>query len=217
MYNLFQRAREPISSYTHAIGACLSFLGVFAMIIYSASSSEFTPVPLIGAVVFGFSLVALYSASAVYHFVNTTASRLARLRKLDHAMIYVLIAGTYTPLTMSFMDQPHGYILTAAIWTAAIVGIIVKLLWFNAPRWLSTSFYLILGWAIVFDFKALQSIPFPCLTFVAAGGILYSIGAVIYIIKKPDISKAWGFHELFHLFILLGSLSHFLAVFLFAL
>lgn len=217
MYRLFQRAREPISSYTHAIGACLSVLGALAMFIYCIVVTGFSPVPVIATGIFGLSLIALYSASAVYHFVNTTAARLIRLRKLDHAMIYVLIAGTYTPLTMTFMEQPHGYIFTAAIWGVAAVGILIKMLWLNAPRWLSTSFYLLMGWAIVFDSEAFQSIPLPCMSLIAAGGILYSAGAIIYIVRKPNISKAWGFHELFHLFIMLGSLSHFLAIFLFVL
>ena len=217
MFSLFRRARDPISSYTHAIGAAFSAIGAVFMVTYGLLSPHAATTSLIGAVVFGLSMMALYSASAIYHFANSTADRIRRLRKFDHAMIYVLIAGTYTPLSLTFMPQPHGFYFTGILWAVAGVGIVSKLFWVNAPRWLSTSFYLLMGWAIVFDFRAFSGIPAGCLSLIAAGGLLYSIGAFVYIFGRPNISKAWGYHEIFHLFILLGSLMHFLAVVLFVL
>ena len=217
MYRYFKKARDPISSYTHAIGAFLSVVGSLAMIIYCTVIADFSPVPLIGAVIFGLSLIALYSASTIYHYVNTTKQHIVRLRKLDHAMIYVLIACTYTPITLIYLDKPYGYIFTSIIWAIAILGIIVKLLWLNAPRLLSTAFYLLLGWAVVFDFKSFHAVPFNCMLLIAIGGIFYSVGAILYVLKWPNISRSWGFHELFHIFIMLGSISHFLAIFLYVL
>lgn len=215
--SLFRRARDPVSSLTHAIGAILSACGAVYLLAAGLLDPSIALPSLVGAIIFGLSLIALYSASAVYHYVSDGAHRLLRLRKLDHAMIYVLIAGTYTPITLTFLPLGHRFWFTAILWAVALAGIVVKLFWLDAPRWLSTSFYLLLGWALLFDFKAFAGIPGGCLALVAAGGLSYTVGAVLYIIKRPNLSPAWGFHELFHLFILLGSFLHFLAVVLFIL
>lgn len=217
MRTLFRQAREPISSLTHAIGAVFWAFGALVLVIYSLFVANISTVTWIGAGVFFLSLIALYSTSAIYHFANTTARRLLRLRKLDHSMIYVLIAGTYTPIALTFMERMHGLVFLAVIWSIAAVGIVTKLAWLEAPRWLSTGFYLLMGWAIVFDYKGFSGIPGSTLFWIAAGGIFYSFGAVCYIIKKPNLSPAWGFHEIFHLFVISGSLMHVLAVLLFVL
>ena len=115
-------------------------------------------------------------------------------------MIYVLIAGSYTPICLKFMEGMHGILFVCGVWAVALCGILVKLCWMNAPRALYTGFYLLMGWAIVFDWKALELIP--------AG----AIALLLYILKKPNPSPTFGFHELFHVFILLGTFFHFLAV-----
>ena len=127
-------------------------------------------------------------------------------------MIYVLIAGSYTPICLKFMEGMHGILFVCGVWAVALCGILVKLCWMNAPRALYTGFYLLMGWAIVFDWKALELIPAGAIALLLAGGISYSIGAVFYILKKPNPSPTFGFHELFHVFILLGTFFHFLAV-----
>lgn len=214
MPNTFQKARDPISSYTHFIGACFSVLGTLFLIACSLFKQSGL-ITLISSIIFGISLIALYSASSVYHYVKGSDKLLLHLRKLDHAMIYVLIAGTYTPIALHFMTKQKGIIFTVAIWSVAILGILIKLCWLNAPRALYTSLYLIMGWAILFDVNAFKSIPIPCLSLIAAGGISYTIGAVIYILKKPNISNFFGFHEIFHVFVMLGSAFHFLAIYLY--
>ena len=214
MQQFLLKARDPISSLTHLIGA---FLSVIATIMLTLSSiiQQASWLTILSVTIFGVSLVALYSASAYYHFIYNDTIREKHFRKVDHAMIYVLIAGTYTPICLRFMEEPHGLIFISIIWLVAIAGIIVKVFWMNAPRWLSTSLYLLLGWAIVFDIKAIQGIPSACLWLIALGGVAYSVGAVIYMFKKPNFSPQFGFHELFHIFILLGSLLHFMAVWLY--
>ena len=132
-------------------------------------------------------------------------------------MIYVLIAGSYTPFSMVLLPQPRGARFCLILWGVAIAGVLLKLLWINAPRILSTAIYLIMGWAILFVAKDFASIGQPCLTLVALGGICYSVGAVFYAVKKPNISLEWTFHELFHLLILAGSLFHYLAVYFYVL
>jgi len=170
---------------------------------------------LAGVVLFGLSLVALYSASSIYHYALGAAAKVRRLRKLDHAMIYVLIAGSYTPLCVKFMAPAKLPVFLGAMWAMAAAGILLKLLWLDAPRWLGTLLYLALGWAIVVDLPAFAAMPAACLGLVAAGGVCYSLGAVLYMLKWPNLSERWGFHELFHLFILAGSACHFAAVFFF--
>jgi hemolysin III len=212
MYELFKHAREPMSSYTHFLGILFSAVATIFLVVLNGIQGDFSARMLFSVLAFGGSMLALYSASSIYHFYNGPVIKQERLRKLDHAMIYVLIAGSYTPICLKFMEGVHGIVFTLAIWLVAICGIVVKLCWMNAPRWLYTGFYLLMGWAIVFDWKALQMIPGGAIALLLAGGISYSIGAVFYILKKPNISKIFGFHELFHVFILLGTFFHFLTV-----
>lgn len=216
MTKFFKKAMDPISSETHFIGACLSFVGLVALIVKGISKNT-TPFILGASIVFGISLIALYSASAIYHFFDGNEKTKKILRKLDHSMIYVLIVGTYTPIIVYCMEIPKAYYFLAILWSIALIGIIVKICWLNAPRVLTVGIYLVLGWAIVFDFQAFSGISSECLVMIAAGGIAYSIGAVIYVLKKPNFSPAFGFHELFHIFVMLGSLLHYLAIFMFVL
>ncbi|MEE1170612.1 MAG: hemolysin III family protein [Anaerovoracaceae bacterium] len=163
-------------------------------------------------VIFGLSIIALYTCSSVYHYNNGSDETIFRLRKLDHSMIYVLIAGSYTPILYNCVEQPKGTIFLAAIWLVAAAGVLIKVFWFNAPRWLYTSMYILMGWAIVIDPKALMTLDPRCLGFLIAGGLSYTIGAVFYILKKPNISDKFGFHELFHCFILLGTVFQFISI-----
>lgn len=213
MNSFFRKAMDPISSETHFIGACLSLIGIFPMIIMGFIH-HLQLTLMFSLIIFCFSLIALYSASAIYHFFNGNDKIKLILRKLDHSMIYVLIVGTYTPVIMFCMEAPHSYYFLGIMWLIAILGIIMKLCWMNAPRALTTVIYLILGWAIIFDFQSINGIPMHCLLLIVLGGITYSIGAFIYIFKKPNFSQSFGFHELFHIFVMLGSLFHYIAILL---
>ena len=207
------KARDPISSMTHLIGAIFFAVATVLLICKTIIWSDWSVKVLVGVILFGCSLVALYSASSIYHFFNGSQKTLLILRKLDHAMIYVLIAGTYTPILLKYMSGLEGWIFTIAMWACAAIGIIIKLCWFSAPRWLQTVLYLAMGWAILFDISIFKSMSGVAFLLLAAGGISYTIGGVIYMLKKPNISAQFGFHELFHIFVLLGSLFHFLMIF----
>ena len=216
MSHYLQHARDPISSYTHFIGALLSVLGT-GVLVAASISRQVGWMTGLSAAVFGLSLVALYATSATYHFVHGTDRVILRLRKLDHSMIYVLIAGSYTPMLLNLLQPPKSYLFTAVIWLCAVVGIAVKLFWFSAPRWFSTALYILMGWAIAFDLPSLGALPAGWIALLAAGGISYTICGVMYAVKKPNISADFGFHELFHLFVMLGSFLHFLVVFFYIL
>ncbi len=217
MPQLFRKARDPFSSYSHFVGAVLSGAGLFAIIMRLLFGENVPASMGAAAVVFCLSLLALYSASSVYHFSLKEGDALKRLKKLDHSMIYVLIAGSYTPIVLKFLPAPGNYIFLCVIWSVALAGILIKLLWIDAPRGLGTALYLLLGWAVVFQFTAVLSMPAPAIALLAAGGIAYTIGGIIYIIKKPNLGEILGFHEVFHLFVIAGSVCHYIMIFLFVL
>ena len=211
MFRWFKNVQDPISSYTHFLGACF---GVIATLVFIAAgvANQRPLKTILACCVFSASMIALYSASSYYHTLSWDHPHHTLFRKLDHSMIYVLIAGTYTPLCLTYLPGREGITLAVVIWTIALAGIIAKICWLSAPRILYTLLYLAMGWAVLFDWSGFSQMPSGCLMLIALGGIAYTIGAVIYMIKKPDLSKQWGFHELFHLFILLGSFFHFIAV-----
>lgn len=216
IYKQFMNARDPLSSYTHFIGACLATLATLLLVgkcLYLEGTSSIT---IASVIIFGLSMIALYSTSSIYHFVKVPSNILVRIRKLDHSMIYVLIAGTYTPIVIGFMELKRAAVFMSAIWIVALVGILIKVCWLNAPRWLYTSLYLLMGWAIVFDLDFLKQIPLGAILLIGMGGIMYSIGAGFYIAKKPNFSSIFGFHEIFHIFVILGTVFQYSAIYLYA-
>lgn len=206
--------REPINGFTHLGGAILSFAGLLAMVIKTTLTSP-SPVDLAAVIIFGTSLILLYSASATYHLVMASDKVIAFLRKIDHSMIFILIAGSYTPFCLIGLKGTQGWVLFSIISTIAVCGVLFKMIWFNCPRWISTCIYIGMGWIAVFVIKPLyQAIPFGGVMLLVLGGVFYTIGAVIYGIKPKALQfKSLGFHEIFHIFIILGSLCHFFAVF----
>ena len=206
--------REPVNGFTHMAGAILSFIGLLAMVIkatlYNPSATAISSV-----IVFGISLILLYSASATYHLVVSNDKVINFLRRLDHAMIFILIAGSYTPFCLIALNGPTGWILFGVILTTAIAGVCFKLIWFNCPRWISTSIYVAMGWVSVFLISPLhKALSSQGIFLLILGGVFYTIGAIIYATKPKFLNfKYLGFHEIFHIFIILGSLSHFLCVF----
>ena len=216
MPRILIKAREPFSSYSHFVGAIAAACGLAIMLIRAVTKGV-DALTALSVLLFGLSLIALYSASAVYHYARAGERVLRVLKKLDHSMIYVLIAGSYTPIVLRYMEAPAAYIFLAVIWALAAFGIVVKLIWIDAPRLIGTLLYLLMGWAVVFRFDVVLSMPAPAIFLLAVGGIAYTIGGVIYIAKRPNISCTLGFHELFHLFVLAGSAAHYIMVFWFVL
>ncbi len=211
-----KKAQDPLSYLTHLYGAIVSLAFIPTFVVLGITKNSST-MDIISSVVFAISAVGLYSASAAYHYVKRTDKKFTLFRKIDHSMIYVLIAGSYTPIVLHYLDYNVGISFTIIMWSIALFGIIAKIVWLNAPRILYTLLYLIMGWAIVFYIPAFQKIELNCLILIALGGISYTIGGIIYMIKKPNLTLDFGFHELFHCFILGGTLLHLIAVSLFVL
>ena len=204
--------REPINGFTHLGGAILSFAGLLALVIKTTLISS-SAVDLTAVIIFGISMILLYAASATYHLVMASDKVIVFLRKLDHSMIFILIAGSYTPFCLIALKEDKGWILFTVVATIAVCG--VKMIWFNCPRWISTCIYIGMGWISIFMIKPLySSMPFGGIFLLLLGGIFYTIGAVIYALKPSSLKfKNLGFHEIFHIFILVGSLCHFISVF----
>lgn len=210
---MLSKFREPISGLTHMAGAILSLLGLVFLGINALYNRGIVDFVIFG--IFGLSLILLYSASTVYHLVKLSEKAIKKLRRLDHSMIYVLIAGTYTPICLIALRGKLGTGLLIGIWSLASLGIILKMFWLEAPRWLYTSFYVFMGWISVFVVVPLaRTIPTAGIWWMFAGGVLYTVGAVIYGTKWPKIrSKIFGFHEVFHIFVMLGSFCHYWLMF----
>lgn len=209
MVTITIKIKDPISALTHLFGALLSIVGLVLLVYHAAIKA--TVWHTVTFAIFGGSLILLYTASTVYHTLSVSDRATRVLRKIDHMMIYILIAGTYTPICLIPLRGVLGWGLFGSIWGIAIIGIVMKVFWLNAPRWLSTLFYTIMGWLVIVAFLPLvETVPAEGIGWLVAGGILYTIGAVIYGTKWPKINwKFFGFHEIFHLFVLLGSFCHF--------
>lgn len=210
---MLSKFREPVSSLTHLAGALLSLIGLILLIKYSLDTSN--PYNTIILAVFGISSILLYSASSTYHKCLSSEKVIKVLRRVDHSMIYVLIAGTYTPICLIALKGKIGIFLFSSIWLLAFIGILLKIVWFDAPRWLSTGFYILMGWiSIIAIVPIIKAVSIGGFMWLLAGGLFYTIGGVIYATKWPKINlKLFGFHEIFHIFIMLGSLCHYILMF----
>lgn len=207
--------REPVNGFTHLFGALVSLVGLILLIVKVLRSPSGNSLQLTASIIFGVSLIFLYTASSVYHLVNSTEKIIAFLRRLDHSMIFILIAGTYTPICLIALQGTLRWVILATVWIMAVSGVLFKMIWFNLPRWISTAFYIFMGWFVVFFIKPISyAISVKGILLLILGGVFYTVGAVIYALKPYKLKiKYFGFHEIFHIFILLGSLSHYICIF----
>ena len=211
---MYKKLREPINAITHLAGAGLSLIALIAMLAKVISSNP-TTTAILSVIIFGISLILLYTTSGTYHGITSNEKVISIFQKLDHSMIFVLIAGSYAPFCLISLKNSIGLPMLLIMFTIAIIGIIFKLCWFDCPRWLQTSMYIGMGWASIFMLKPLcANLPTMSIFWLVVGGVLYTIGGIIYGAKpkKLKIGK-FEFHEIFHIFIILGSLSHFISVF----
>ena len=207
--------REPGSALTHFIGMLLAAVATLPLLLKTALTSN--EVYIKAMLIFAISMVLLYGASTLYHSVNLKGKYLEFFKKMDHMMIFVLIAGSYTPICMITLGGNIGYSLLLLIWGIAFVGMLIKALWINCPKWFSSIIYIAMGWVCVAVFgKLINTMSAVAFGFLLAGGIIYTIGGVIYAIKIPALDnkkKFFGTHELFHLFVMGGSICHFICMF----
>ena len=211
------KLKDPGSAITHGIAFLLAAVGAAPLLIRSSEWSDHIHIVALG--VFILTMMLLYAASTLYHSVDSTAKVNRRLKKLDHMMIFVMIAGSYTPVCLIVLHNKIGYILCALVWATAILGIVFKAFWVTCPKWISSVLYIGMGWLCVLAFMPIiHALPKAGFGWLLAGGIIYTIGGVIYALKLPIFNakhKNFGSHEIFHVFIMLGSACHFIVMYCF--
>ena len=211
--------KEPGSAITHFIGMVMAIFASVPLLIRAAAQPD--TIYIIAMTVYAASLILLYAASTTYHTFDISEKTNTILKKIDHMMISVLIAGSYTPVCLLVLKGRTGIILLSIVWGIAIAGILIKAFWVYCPKWVSSVLYIGMGWTCVLAFaQLLDSLSPAAFGWLLAGGIIYTVGGVIYALKLPLFNsrhKNFGSHEIFHLFVMGGSACHFIVMYAFLL
>lgn len=205
---LVQAVKPHLRGWIHTFTAPLALAACIVLVALTPAGYRWT------SAVFGLASVVLFTISAVYHRGNWSPRTTATLRRLDHSNIFLLIAGTYTPLSWILLERPVAQMVLGLVWGGALAGILLKVLWLNAPRWLYVPIYMALGWVAVWFLPDFHSVGGTALLWlVIAGGLAYTLGAIAYAFKWPNPAPRWfGFHEIFHVGTVIGWVCHFIAV-----
>ena len=214
-----KQLKDPGSAITHFIALVAAIVATFPLLIKAGQKTDKTYI--ISLAVYMASMILLYTASTVYHSLDISAKINQRLKKFDHMMISVLIAGSYTPVCLIVLKGKLGITLLTIVWTIAIAGILIKAFWIYCPKWFSSLLYIGMGWTCVLAFPEIySSLSRPAFIWLLAGGIIYTIGGIIYGLKLPIFNskhKYFGSHEIFHLFVMAGSACHFVVMYVYLL
>lgn len=210
-----QHIKDPGSAITHFIGMLMAIFSSFPLLIKAAH--EPGHIYVISLAIYAASLILLYAASTTYHTFDKSEKINTILKKIDHMMIFVLIAGSYTPICLLVLDKKTGIPLLALVWGIAIAGILIKAFWVYCPKWVSSVLYIGMGWTCVLAFtQILNGLSPTAFGWLLAGGIIYTVGGIIYALKLPIFNnkhKNFGSHEIFHLFVMGGSACHFIVMY----
>lgn len=212
MKNIF-KMKEPVNTLTHFV----TFLAAIVGLVFLVNMAQGNVAKVVIMTIYGVSVILLFGASSLYHWLKVSPKIELWLRKLDHIAIYILIAGSYTPVFYYGLTGGWRWNMLASVWTLALIGIVMKLFFIHIPRSVYTGFYVTLGWIALVPFvQLIEHLPIGALIMMVAGGVAYTIGAVIYATKKFDLfPNKFGFHEIFHLFISAGGVTHFLMMIIF--
>ena len=217
MSSKLSKIKDPGSAITHFIAMALAIIAAVPLLMKAAREPDH--IHVVALAIFIVSMILLYAASTTYHTLDISPKINKILRKIDHMMIFILIAGTYTPVCMIVLGDRTGWLLLSLVWAIAIAGIIIKAVWITCPKWFSSVIYIAMGWVCVLVFgPLLKTLSVPAFLWLLAGGIIYTVGGVIYALKLPIFNakhKFFGSHEVFHLFVMGGSICHFIFMYLY--
>lgn len=204
------KLREPINGVTHLLAAGAAFIGTIVLVYLGRDSVA----NWVGAAIFGVTLTTLFLASGLYHSIQGSAELILRLRMFDHAAIYLLIAGTYTPICLQYLTGGWRWGLLGFVWAMAVAGVVTKILKIDAPRGFTTGIYLAMGWTAVIALgPLLGGMPSSVMLWMALGGAFYTLGAVGYIFKRPILKPGvFGFHEVWHIMVMLAAACHYIGI-----
>lgn len=212
------KPKDPGSAITHFVGWIMALFAAVPLILRACTEPD--PIYVIALSIFALSMLLLYAASTLYHSLDINEAINKRLKKFDHMMISVLIAGTYTPICLIALPKNIGYPLLVIVWGIALFGILLKAFWVTCPKWISSVLYIGMGWTCVLAFtNILNSLTHVEFLWLLAGGLIYTIGGIIYALKLPLFNsrhKNFGSHEIFHLFVMGGSVCHYVVMFMLA-
>lgn len=207
--------KDPGSAITHFIGMMMTMLAAVPLLVKAAKAPD--RIHLVSLGIFVVSMILLYAASTTYHSLKVSEKAQTILRKIDHMMIFILIAGSYTPICLVVLNGTVGYVLLALVWGIAIAGIVIKFCWITCPKWFSSALYIAMGWICLIAFsKIYAALSGPAFAWLLAGGLIYTVGGIIYALRVPAFDakhRNFGSHEIFHLFVMGGSLCHFILMF----
>ena len=214
-----QHIKDPGSAITHFIGMMMAIFAAIPLLIKATYEPEH--IYIISIAIYAVSLILLYAASTTYHTFDKSERVNTILKKIDHMMISILIAGSYTPICLLVLKGKTGIILLSIVWSIAILGILLKAFWVYCPKWVSSVLYIGMGWTCVLAFtQILHSMSPAAFGWLLTGGIIYTVGGIIYALKLPIFNnrhKNFGSHEIFHLFVMGGSACHFIVMYAFVL
>lgn len=207
---MIKNLREPVNGLTHFFTAIAAIVGLVVLLFIGRGN----PGKEVSLAIYGVSVILLFAASATYHMAKAKPQVIEILRKFDHSAIYLLIAGSYTPICYNMFTGFWKWGMLAIVWSFALIGIVVKIFIIKSPRWATSGIYLCMGWLAIFALKEmLTMLPVGALVWLAAGGIIYTLGAIVYATKIFNfVPGKFGFHEVWHIFVILGALAHFIAI-----
>lgn len=210
-----KKIKDPCSAITHFIGMMMAIFAATPLLIKAGREPD--RIHLISLAIFITSMILLYAASTLYHTLDISAAVNRFLKKLDHLMIFILIAGSYTPICLIVLGGKTGRNLFLLVWGIALFGIVLKCFWITCPKWFSSALYISMGWVCVLAFtQIIHALPSKAFALLLTGGIIYTIGGIIYALKLPLFNskhKNFGSHEIFHLFVMGGSTCHFIMMY----
>ena len=211
------KPKDPGSAITHFIGWLMAIFAATPLLIRAAKAPD--RIHVVCLTIFILSMILLYGASTIYHTLDISPRINKILKKIDHMMIFILIAGSYTPICLLVLKGRTGITLLSLVWGIAIVGIIINALWITCPKWFSSLFYIAMGWVCVLAFRSIiAALPAHAFGWLLAGRIIYTIGGIIYALKLPIFNRRFphfGSHEIFHLFVMGGSFCHYIMMYAF--
>lgn len=209
------KIKDPGSALTHFIAMILALGASVPLLIKAARAPGYTHI--LALTIFIISMILLYAASTTYHALDISPNVNRILRKVDHMMIFILIAGTYTPVCILILGDQTGWMMLGLVWGVAVVGMLINAFWITCPKWFSSLIYIAMGWICVLAFgKLVNALPPSAFGWLLAGGIIYTAGGIIYALKLPFFNskhKNFGSHEIFHLFVMGGSLCHYVMMY----
>ncbi len=212
---MLEKIKDPGSAITHFIGMLMALFAATPLILKLGNNPD--RVHVIALLIFIGSMILLYAASTLYHTLKLSERGKKIFKKIDHMMIFVMIAGSYTPICLIVLDKSIGIPLLSLVWGIAIVGILIKAFWINCPKWFSSVLYIAMGWTCVLAFtQIVNGLSRPAFMWLLAGGVIYTIGGIIYALKLKVFNqkhKYFGSHEIFHLFVMAGSVCHFILMY----